>query len=185
MLNSQYCVLQKWNLLRQHCILKNVSQAQPLEGSLRRRGFPGLRLLPPRVLDAPVASTVHERLGTVRRAVLALLAVHLHRAEKCNSKCQSRLMYMSNSRVALLNQMQAVEVKKRKLVVFEQFTYTSTVAHRSKRNDARHYNIWTNVVLWSILQETMKSVDAAGDRSACQPLSRPLHCTADGAAHLP
>eukprot|EP00729_Bicosta_minor_P013481 gene13481-20313_t len=112
-------------------------------------------------------------------------AVHLHRAEKCNSKCQSRLMYMSNSRVALLNQMQAVEVKKRKLVMFEQFTYTSTVAHRSKRNDARHYNIWTNVVLWSILQETMKSVDAAGDRSACQPLSRPLHCTADGTAHLP
>ena len=104
-------------------------------------------------------------------------AVHLHRAEKCNSACRRRLMYMSNSRVSLLNQMQAVEVRKRKLVQFEQFTYTSTVAHRSKRNDARHYNINTNVVLWSILQELMKKVDAESSTTAmCKPLLREYQC---------
>lgn len=112
-------------------------------------------------------------------------AVHLHRAENCNTQCQNRLMYMSNSRVALLNQMQAVEVKKRKLVEFEQYTYTASVAHRTKRNDARHFNIWTNVVLWSMLQETMKAVDAEGSVSACKALARPLHCSPDGTVNLP
>lgn len=110
-------------------------------------------------------------------------AVHLHRAAKCTSKCQLRLKYMSNSRVALLNQLQAVHIRARGMVLFDQYTFTSTIAHRTKRNDARHFNIWGNVVLWSVLHETMKAATAHkhADEKRCPVIvPRLLACSADG-----